>query len=43
VASKFVSLLRRRRVLLVVVSALMALVSAKHGGIQANGFWDGPI
>jgi hypothetical protein len=35
--------LRRRRVLLLVVSAVMALVSAKQGGIHTDGFWDGPI
>ena len=43
VATKFASVLRRRRVLLLVVSAVMALVSAKSGGIHTNGFWDGPI
>ncbi len=42
-ASKLASALRRRRVLLLVVSAVMALVSAKHGGIHTDGFWDGPI
>jgi hypothetical protein len=43
VASKFASVLRKRRLLLLVVSAIVALVSAKSGGIHTNGFWDGPI
>ncbi|HEY3961137.1 MAG TPA: hypothetical protein VGL84_01285 [Gaiellaceae bacterium] len=42
-ASKFASLLRKRRVLLIVVSAVAALLSAKSGGIHSFGFWDGPI
>jgi hypothetical protein len=44
VASKFVSLLRKRGVLLVVMSAVSALLTAKggHPGPQF-GFWDGPI
>jgi hypothetical protein len=43
VATKFGSFIRRRRALLVIVSAVMSLVAAKHGGIQSFGFWDGPV
>lgn len=41
-ASKFMSLLRKRGVLLLVVSAISALLAAK-GGHNPTGFWDGPI
>jgi hypothetical protein len=32
-----------RRLVLVGVSVIAALISAKTGGIKPMGFWDGPI
>lgn len=41
-AIKLMSLLRKRGVLLLVVSAISALLAAKGGG-TGYGLWDGPI
>lgn len=40
-AIKIMSLLRKRGVLLLVVSAISALLAAKGG--TGHGMWDGPI
>ena len=41
-ASKVMSLFRKRGLLLLVVSAVSAVLAAKSGG-TGYGFWDGPI
>ncbi len=41
VATKVIALFRKRGVLLLIVSAITALLSAK-GGPYPFGFWDGP-
>jgi hypothetical protein len=43
VASKIMSLLRKRGVLLLIVSVAAALIAAKSGGHSPYGMWDGPI
>ena len=42
VASKFASLVRMRGIALLVLSVAAAVFSAKAGGPQHMGFWDGP-
>jgi hypothetical protein len=47
VAAKVIGLARKRGFVLLAVSAISALLSAKvgglgGGGIQSFGFWDGP-
>ena len=41
-AIKIMSLLRKRGVLMLVISVASALLAAKGGGI-GNGFWEGPL
>lgn len=42
-ASKFLTMLQRRPVLLVVLLVVAALVGGKVGAPHAYGLWDGPI
>lgn len=42
-ASKFLSMLQRRPVLLVALLVVAALVGGKFGGAHMFGLWDGPI
>lgn len=43
VASKFLSLLQRRPVLLVALLVAVSLVAGRSGGAHIFGLWDGPI
>lgn len=42
VATKLMTLFRKRGVLLLIISAISALLSAKGGPTPYLGFWDGP-
>ena len=42
VATKVIGILRKRGVILLVVSAISALLAAKGQPINQFGFWDGP-